>query len=364
MLWNNDFHNDKYSDFPVANRGMRRNTDKIGIFKEESHNILEPIKEDLDYSIGDKMPSGSVGAWYNAFNNSTGRIMVVKVFQDFKKDEIWQKFEDLEINVDILREIQWQNIINYVAVVQKDETIDVLMEYVPGGSLKFILNNFVKFKEKLVRSYTKQILEGLVSSHEKGIWHGDLKSANVLIDDLGIVKLSDYSFLKRPFINPPQAAKYRKIMAFEEETKGEEDFDIPLPGSEWYTPPEVVRDPSSKINSAYDIWQLGWIIVEMLTGKEPWYEFEDKEAVLKNLMVTETSPTINSTISDDWKSFLNYCFKIDPNKRATAQKLLKHPFLNMSVRELKESLEASNFISFFSILASQKSLSDQSNFKI
>jgi len=47
---------------------------------------------------------------------------------------------------------------------------------------------------------------------------------------------------------------------------------------------------------------------------------------------------------------------LDPSKRPTADELLKHPFLSMSEKEIKESLEASNFISFFSILASHKSL--------
>ena len=75
------------------------------------------------------------------------------------------------------------------------------MEFVPGGSLRFILNNFVKFKEKLIRSYTKQILEGLKSLHEKSIFHGDIKWSNLLIDDLGIVKLSDFGFIKQVFNN-------------------------------------------------------------------------------------------------------------------------------------------------------------------
>uniref|UniRef100_A0A7S3N8I1 Protein kinase domain-containing protein n=1 Tax=Euplotes harpa TaxID=151035 RepID=A0A7S3N8I1_9SPIT len=56
--------------------------------------------------------------------------------------------------------------------------------------------------------------------------------------------------------------------------------------------------------------------------------------------------------------FLENCLYIDPNKRMTASELLEHPFLSMTEKEVKESLEASNFISFFSILASQKSLSD------
>jgi len=83
---------------------------------------------------------------------------------------------------------------------------------------------------------------------------------------------------------------------------------------------------------------------------------------IENLKSTETYPLINSPISDDCKSFLDLCFEIDPEKRGTTEKLLKHPFLSISEKELKQSLEASNFISFFSILASQKSLSDQGNF--
>lgn len=60
--------------------------------------------------------------------------------------------------------------------------------------------------------------------------------------------------------------------------------------------------------------------------------------------------------------FLENCLYIDPNKRMTASELLEHPFLSMTEKEVKESLEASNFISFFSILASQKSLSDYGKF--
>ena len=113
---------------------------------------------------------------------------------------------------------------------------------------------------------------------------------------------------------------------------------------------------------AYDIWALGCTVVQLLTGKEPWHEIDnDPISVLKNLKTTDSHPTIPDEISKECKSFLQGCFKHDINERATTKDLLKHPFVKMTEVEIKESLEASNFISFFSILASQKSLSDHSN---
>lgn len=231
------------------------------------------------------------------------------------------------------------------------------MEYVPGGSLRFILSNFIKFKEKLVRSYTKQILEGLKSLHEKSIVHGDMKWANLLIDDLGIVKLSDFGFIKQVFNNTKKMKNIWTILKKCEESKDDNFMEQFLPriGSESYTPPEVVRDSDYQISPSYDIWGLGCVVLEMLTGVEPWIEFHgDSKGILKNLKVTEWSPTIPKGISEDWADFLEKWFELSPDKRPTSEELLDHKFLTMTEKEVKESLEASNFISFFSILASQK----------
>lgn len=119
-------------------------------------------------------------------------------FAGIEKDDIEERVEFLEKSIDQIKQIKHENIINYIAL-NDSENVDIVMEYVPGGSLKFILNNFVKFKEKLVRSYTKQILEGLKILHEQSVVHGDIKCSNLLIDDLGIVKLSDFGFIKQAF---------------------------------------------------------------------------------------------------------------------------------------------------------------------
>lgn len=95
----------------------------------------------------------------------------------------------------------------------------------------------------------------------------------------------------------------------------------------------------------------------MLTGKHIWEEFgDDTEAILKHLKDLNNTPSFEADLSNDCKDFLQSVFKIDPLERPTVDDLFTHPFLSMSDQEVKESLEASNFISFFSILASQKSV--------
>lgn len=158
--------------------------------------------------------------------------------------------------------------------------------------------------------------------------------------------------------------KFYEFLNKQEENKIECVIDEILPriGSDWYTPPEVVRESNYELNQAFDIWGIGWIILEMLTGAEPWNEFlGDTRAILKNLKITKKPPTLPTNITDDWKDFLDVCLKLDPWERPTVDTLLEHPFLTMSEKDIKESLEASNFISFFSILASHKSFNDNGN---
>lgn len=211
MLIKSDVEKRKYLDLPAIGLNIRRNTDKIKVYNEERSNVfsaLEPIDENIDYTKGEEMSPGSTGTCFYALNNNTGKVIIVKTldFSELTKEAIAERHDYIEKNIEQVKEIQCSNIINYLSVAQNETKIDIVMEYVPGGSLKFILTNFVKFKEKLVKSYAKQILEGLKVLHEQGICHGDLKTSNILIDDLGIIKLSDFSFLKRAFNNTSKVA--------------------------------------------------------------------------------------------------------------------------------------------------------------
>lgn len=81
-------------------------------------------------------------------------------------------------------------------MVSKNE-INVFLEYVSGGSISSALSLMGKFDEVMVKYSVKQIIQGLKYLHERKVIHRDIKGANMLIDDNGIIKISDFGISKR-----------------------------------------------------------------------------------------------------------------------------------------------------------------------
>lgn len=75
--------------------------------------------------------------------------------------------------------------------------LNIFLEYVPGGSVPALLGKFGAFEEALVRVFVRQTLQGLAYLHEKGIIHRDIKGANILVDNKGGIKISDFGISKR-----------------------------------------------------------------------------------------------------------------------------------------------------------------------
>ena len=81
------------------------------------------------------------------------------------------------------------------------------------------------------------------------------------------------------------------------------------------------------IEAPLDIWSLGCIVVEMVTGLLAWDPIPDEETLMYALVVEKQVPKIPDRASEECQDFLNKCFLRDPSERWTADMLLNHPFL-------------------------------------
>ena len=176
--------------------------------------------------------------------------------------------------------------------------------------------------------------------------HGDLKLSNALVDDAGVVKLTDFAFLKQTFILEKEG---EPVDAFQ-------SIVTPLLNSKGIIAPEMVKQDMYQPDASFDIWWLGLMVYEMLSGRSLFSIFEGLEKhqydFLKELA---EPPAIDIDITDTCRDFLQKWLDPNPETRSTIKDLLDHPFLSCSVEEMAESKEATGFLSFFSIVASQVS---------
>ncbi|KAF2309416.1 hypothetical protein GH714_002132 [Hevea brasiliensis] len=155
---------------------------------------------------------------------------------------------------------------------------NLLLEYAPGGSLADLINKYGgKIPKCDVRRYTRMILKGLSSIHDNGYVHCDLKPANILVfpsdqQDFQL-KIADFGLAKEP-----DEGNSRKFL-----------YQYTFHGTPLYMSPESVK--LAEISPALDIWSLGCIVIEMITGKPPWHEL-DVEDILVRLAFEGSSPEI------------------------------------------------------------------------
>ncbi len=158
------------------------------------------------------------------------------------------------------------------------------------------------------------MLEGLKYLHARGIIHRDMKCANVLVDNMGIIKLSDFGASKRIF-NPNSDS----VLDCETISKT-------FIGSPYWMAPEVIRKIGH--GKSADIWSLGCCVIEMLTSKPPWSEHgNDAKTIMRTIINSSCPPRYPHNISTECEQFLNFCFDQDQNNRPSADDLLLHPFV-------------------------------------
>jgi serine/threonine protein kinase len=190
--------------------------------------------------------------------------------------------------------------------------VNIFQEWVPGGSIAHLLKRFGPFRVGVVRTYTRQILEGLEYLHHNGIVHRDIKGGNILVDDVGHVKLADFG-------------------ASQKMAMGETQATTEIKGTPYFMAPEVLSD--SRYGRRGDVWAMGCTIIQMLTGEPPWKELKLQSIIQLHVHLSQFQgipPVHNVELPPALRAFLELCFTKDHKKRPMVDVLLEHSFLSLS----------------------------------
>ena len=280
---------------------------------------------------GEMIGKGSFGAVYLCLNVTTGEMMAVKQVEvpkySSQNEAILSTVEALRSEVSTLKDLDHLNIVQYLGFENKNNIYSLFLEYVAGGSVGSLIRMYGRFDEPLIKHLTTQVLKGLAYLHSKGILHRDMKADNLLLDQDGICKISDFGISR----------KSKDIYS---------NSDMTMRGTVFWMAPEMV-DTKQGYSAKVDIWSLGCIVLEMFAGKRPWSNLEVVAAMFKIGKSKSAPPIPEDTlplISQIGRNFLDACFEINPEKRPTANELLSHPFSEVNETFNFKSTRLAKFI--------------------
>ena len=279
--------------------------------KTESDTSFKGEEEKLPYILGDIIGEGSFARVYRAVDVETGSSVAVKQISLDEVDP--ESASQMEKEISMLKELSHPNLVRYINTKRVNSRLNIILEYCTEGSITRMLREFGAFPERLIRLYTKQMVDALIYLHEKEIVHRDIKGGNVLVHgdgSRGIVKLSDFGCSK----------KLGSSKFLEKSSK--------MKGTVLWMAPEAANQ-APETGTASDIWSLGATIIEMATGRPPWSEdgFIEEIPALIKIATTQTPPKFPEKLSPAGLSFLKNCMEIDPKNRFTAKQLSLHEFL-------------------------------------
>nr|XP_008111287.1 PREDICTED: cyclin-dependent kinase-like 2 [Anolis carolinensis] len=196
------------------------------------------------YEILGLVGEGSYGMVMKCRNKENGRVVAIKKFLESEDDKMVKKIAMREIK--LLKQLRHENLVNLLEVCKKKKRWYLVFEFVDHT----VLDDLEMFPNGLdynrVRKYLFQIIKGIGFCHSHNIIHRDIKPENILVSYSGIIKLCDFGFA-RTLAAPGEA--YTDYVA-----------------TRWYRAPELLVG-DIKYGKAVDVWAIGCLVTEMLTGE-------------------------------------------------------------------------------------------------
>ena len=243
------------------------------------------ITQKLDrYEIHEKIGSGGMARVYKAYDKTLGRDVAIKILHEHLSEEGEFK-ERFEREAKFVASISHPNIVqiyDYAMIERTDSTVCLMvMSYLPGKTLRDLLEDANKNGERLSGERVQEIMVSLASAlqyaHEKGAVHRDVKPANIIMDENDRPILTDFGIARIT-----QATNLTQ-----------EGTTVGTPA--YMSPEQISGEP---VDHRSDLYALGIILYEMLTGMPPFEDDGSLSVLLKHL--NEPVPSILPYVENDY----------------------------------------------------------------
>ncbi|MCH7548697.1 MAG: serine/threonine protein kinase, partial [Candidatus Krumholzibacteriota bacterium] len=245
------------------------------------------------YQITEKLGEGGMGVVYKAEDTRLHRTVALKFLnQELVDDPVEQ--ERLINEARSAASLNHPNICTIYEINEHDGRTFIAMEYVEGATLRDrVLSGRIDLHDAL--RYVIQIANGLKQSHEQGIIHRDIKSANIMINRAGQAVIMDFGL----------ARQTGTIRTDERLSSG---------GTSAYMSPEQARGEG--VDERTDIWSIGIVLYETLAGQLP-FRGDYEQAVIYSILNETPKPVrdLRPDVPDDVLAIVERCLEKDPDDR-------------------------------------------------
>ncbi|CAD8075229.1 unnamed protein product [Paramecium primaurelia] len=311
LLYNQWITEKQNSSISVQDVSEDINNEKIfiedNVLQNQNYQYLKEGFDDIfsldikQFELQKQLGEGLFGKVFLAKYKNNNIYALKQMQKSFLKKQNYLKYAITEM--EILKSVDCPFIIKSYAILENEKYYYIIMEYCPGRDLIHNLIIHGKFNENEVRFYMAELIIAIEYLHNKDILYRDLKPENILIDRRGHIKLIDFGLCKTDIKDGERSHSFC--------------------GSPYYMSPEMIDQRGA--TKASDIYGLGAIFYELLTGKSPYFD-KNQENVKQN--IKDAKLTYPNNISQSARDLILQMLEIDETKRITLNAIKSNKFFS------------------------------------